>query len=82
MTTSHGWGPVRSLLCLAPLLILVPWFSVRELYALPEPATELIDPKTGLPQISETQILAYTRHLSEDIGYRTVGTSEHALADK
>ena len=37
---------------------------------------------TGLPQISETQILAYVRHLSEDIGYRTVGTSEHALADK
>jgi hypothetical protein len=40
-----------------------------------------IDPETGLPQISETQILAYARHLSEDIGYRTVGTYEHALAD-
>jgi hypothetical protein len=41
-----------------------------------------VNSETGLPQISESQILAYTRHLSEDIGYRTVGTAEHALADK
>jgi hypothetical protein len=41
-----------------------------------------VDPETGLPQISETQILEYSRLLSEDIGYRTVGTAEHALADK
>jgi hypothetical protein len=41
-----------------------------------------VDPGTGLPQISEAQILAYSRILSEDIGYRTVGTFEHALADK
>jgi hypothetical protein len=41
-----------------------------------------VDPASGLPQISETQILAYVRHLSEDIGYRTVGTTEHAIADK
>ena len=34
-----------------------------------------------LPQISETQILSHVRHLSEDIGYRTVGTREHALGD-
>lgn len=36
---------------------------------------------TSLPQISEAQILSYARHLSEDIGYRTVGTREHALGD-
>jgi hypothetical protein len=41
-----------------------------------------VNPETGLPQISEAQILEYARQLSEDIGYRTVGTAEHALADK
>ncbi|CAE6479620.1 unnamed protein product [Rhizoctonia solani] len=40
-----------------------------------------INPQTGLPQLSEAQILSYTRVLSEDIGYRTVGTKEHALGD-
>lgn len=47
-----------------------------------DPSRFRVDPSSGLPQISETQILAYVRHLSEEIGYRTVGTSEHALADK
>ncbi|KAG6883500.1 hypothetical protein C0993_005812 [Termitomyces sp. T159_Od127] len=40
-----------------------------------------IDPATNLPQISETRILGFAKHLSEEIGYRTVGTAEHALAD-
>jgi hypothetical protein len=40
-----------------------------------------VDPATSLPQISETQILSYAKTLSEDIGYRTVGTREHALGD-
>ena len=35
-----------------------------------------------MPQLSEAQILGYAKHLSEDIGFRTVGTTEHALADK
>jgi hypothetical protein len=26
------WGPIRSLLCLSPLLLFVPWFSVRQYY--------------------------------------------------
>jgi len=34
-----------------------------------------------LPQISEVNILGVAKYLSEDIGYRTVGTFEHALAD-
>lgn len=76
------WGAIRSLLCLSPLFFIVPLLGLRELYALTEPVTDLINPKTGLPQISETQILGYVRHLSEDIGFRTVGTAEHALADK
>ncbi|KAF8885097.1 hypothetical protein CPB84DRAFT_1816896 [Gymnopilus junonius] len=36
---------------------------------------------TKLPQISEDRILGVAKHLSEGIGYRTVGTYEHALAD-
>lgn len=39
------------------------------------------DPATGLPQISEARILAHAQYLSEDIGYRTVGTREHANGD-
>jgi len=39
------------------------------------------NPTTHLPQISESRILEYAKYLSEDIGYRTVGTREHALAD-
>ncbi|KAF7968545.1 hypothetical protein HWV62_30167 [Athelia sp. TMB] len=39
------------------------------------------DPISGLPQISESAILGHARHLSETIGYRTVGTREHALGD-
>ncbi|KAI0794351.1 hypothetical protein C8Q74DRAFT_1365816 [Fomes fomentarius] len=49
--------------------------------ALPAPVTDLYDPTTSLPQISEAQILAHAKYLSEDIGYRTVGTREHALGD-
>ncbi|KAG6852572.1 hypothetical protein C0991_010901, partial [Blastosporella zonata] len=39
------------------------------------------DPTTNLPQISEAQILGFAKYLSEDIGYRSVGTEEHAIAD-
>jgi hypothetical protein len=40
-----------------------------------------MNPQTGLPQISEAQVLAHVRVLSEDIGFRTVGTKEHAEGD-
>ena len=33
-------------------------------------------------QISERAILADVKHLTEDIGFRTVGTREHALGDR
>ena len=36
----------------------------------------------SLPQLSEATILEYAKYLSEDIGYRTPGTREHALADE
>lgn len=76
------WGPIRSLLYLSPFFFVIPWLALHELYDLPEPITDLVNPDSGLPQISEKQILSYVRHLSEDIGFRTVGTAEHALADK
>jgi hypothetical protein len=40
-----------------------------------------VHPTTGLAQLSETQIIEYARYLSEDIGYRIVGTAEHAAGD-
>lgn len=46
------------------------------------PLSSLCQIHTGLPQISETAILQHSRYLSENIGYRTVGTREHALGDK
>ncbi|EMD39116.1 hypothetical protein CERSUDRAFT_104381 [Gelatoporia subvermispora B] len=89
-TPRRHWGPVRSLLCLAPFLVGVSYLAYKENYgkswhnltSLPEPITELIDPITGLPQLSEARILAHAQYLSEDIGYRTVGTREHALGDE
>ena len=39
------------------------------------------NPDTGLPQISEARILDVAKILSEDIGYRIVGTEEHAQGD-
>ncbi|KDQ62015.1 hypothetical protein JAAARDRAFT_190713 [Jaapia argillacea MUCL 33604] len=78
---TRRWGPIRSLLILAPLLIGAPFLAVRQHYSLPEPITELINPQTNLPQLSETAILSHAKYLSEDIGYRTVGTREHALGD-
>jgi hypothetical protein len=44
--------------------------------------TTRYDPITSLPQLSEATILEYAKYLSEDIGYRTPGTREHALADE
>ncbi len=40
------------------------------------------NPTTNLPQISEQRILGVAKHLSEGIGYRIVGSYEHALADE
>ncbi|KAG8734211.1 hypothetical protein FRC10_011815 [Ceratobasidium sp. 414] len=68
----------RACLALLPALVVIPWVTVKFHYELPVPVVELTNPKTGLPQPSEAQILAHVRALSEDIGFRTVGTKEHA----
>ncbi|KAF9524402.1 hypothetical protein CPB83DRAFT_861305 [Crepidotus variabilis] len=82
MPSGTRWGPWRSLLALSPILIGGPWLAYNQHFKLPEPLSALTNPITNLPQISEEQILGVSRHLSEEIGYRTVGTYEHALADK
>lgn len=76
------WGPIRSILALSPLLIGAPLFALRQHYTLPEPLTELYNPTTKQPQLSEARILSHAKYLSEDIGYRIVGTKEHALGDE
>ena len=35
----------------------------------------------GRPRLSEAAMLGHAKYLSEDIGFRTVGTREHALGD-
>ncbi|RDB27664.1 putative endoplasmic reticulum metallopeptidase 1 [Hypsizygus marmoreus] len=79
--SARRWGPIRSLLFLSPVLLGAPYLALQQHYALPEPLTDLVNPQTNLPQISEARILGFAKYLSEDIGYRTVGTLEHALAD-
>ncbi|KAG9099279.1 hypothetical protein FRC06_005442 [Ceratobasidium sp. 370] len=71
----------KTCLGLLPALLVIPWLTTKLHYELPSPVVELTDPKTGLPQISEAQVLAHVRTLSEDIGFRTVGTKEHAEGD-
>ncbi|KAG8762494.1 hypothetical protein FRC12_009013 [Ceratobasidium sp. 428] len=71
----------RTCLALIPALVIVPWVTVKLHYELPSPVIELHNSRTGLPQVSESQILAHVRALSEDIGFRTVGTKEHAEGD-
>ncbi|KAJ7768520.1 hypothetical protein B0H16DRAFT_1520063 [Mycena metata] len=78
---SPKWGLGRSLLALSPFLVVAPLLALKQHYYLPEPETALTNALTGLPQISEARILNLTRYLSEDIGFRTVGTYEHSLAD-
>lgn len=81
MAVHWRWGPLRSLLVLSPILIGVPLLALKQHYTLPEPLVDLVNPVTQLPQISEANILGVAKYLSEDIGFRTVGTFEHALAD-
>jgi hypothetical protein len=81
MSLPRRWGFGRSLLVLSPILFSIPLLVLRVHYALPDPLVDLIDGVTGLPQISEARILSHAKHLSEQVGYRIVGTSEHALGD-
>ncbi|KAJ3908844.1 hypothetical protein F5879DRAFT_935898 [Lentinula edodes] len=75
------FGFFSSLILLSPILIGAPLYSYKEHTYLPEPLHEQYDPVTNSPQISESRILEVSRILSEDIGFRTPGTREHALGE-
>ncbi|KAH6874322.1 hypothetical protein BKA70DRAFT_1350465 [Coprinopsis sp. MPI-PUGE-AT-0042] len=77
---SSRWGPIPSLLLLTPLFVGLPWLAYWNHSNLPTPITKPFN-SAGLPQISEGNILGIAKYLSEGIGYRTVGTKEHAIAD-
>ncbi|KAG8893391.1 hypothetical protein FRB99_001981, partial [Tulasnella sp. 403] len=79
---SARFSTALSLLILLPLYIYLPVWTTKQHFRLPEPKVEQYDMYSGLPQMSEKAILAHAKYLSEDIGFRTVGTREHALGDK
>ncbi|KAG8969548.1 hypothetical protein FRC03_001987 [Tulasnella sp. 419] len=81
-SASRSYEMALALVVLLPLCIFLSRWTTKMHYALPRPLTNLYDPTTGLPQLSETAMLAHAQHLSETIGYRTVGTREHAMGDK
>jgi hypothetical protein len=74
-------GPLKSLAVLLPLYAVVTYLTLTRHYALPTPISSPIA-SDGTAQLSEAAILGYAKYLSEDIGYRTVGTVEHAQADE
>ncbi|KAG9308049.1 hypothetical protein JVU11DRAFT_12616 [Chiua virens] len=78
---AQKWGAIRSMLALAPLFLALPLCTLYQQFTLPTPNVHPYDPQTGLPHPSEAIILSYAKFLSEDIGYRTPGTREHAEAD-
>ncbi|KAB5589515.1 Zinc metalloprotease [Ceratobasidium theobromae] len=82
LTMTRSTSIWRTFTGIIPLLIIVPWIASKLHYELPKPVVELINPQTGRPQISESQILSHVRALSGDIGFRTVGTREHALGEE
>ncbi|KIY51748.1 hypothetical protein FISHEDRAFT_36479 [Fistulina hepatica ATCC 64428] len=77
---SSTWGPFRSLLALTPILICAPYLAMRQHFGTLCDKPCRTDPKTNLSQISEANILAITKHLSENIGFRVVGNRQHAEA--
>ncbi|KAH7891014.1 hypothetical protein F5I97DRAFT_2052216 [Phlebopus sp. FC_14] len=79
--SSQRWGPISSMLALAPIFLGLPLYTLYHQFTLPTPNVHPYDPETLLPHPSEATILSYAKYLSEDIGYRTPGTREHAEAD-
>ncbi|QRV88245.1 Peptidase family M28 protein [Ceratobasidium sp. AG-Ba] len=71
----------RTLLALLPALVVIPWMTVKLHYGKTQGCERSVHPSTGLPQLSESQVLSHVRVLTEDIGFRTVGTKEHAQSD-
>ncbi|KAF9565623.1 hypothetical protein EC968_004055 [Mortierella alpina] len=69
-TVLSAWG---IFLAFMALLVLI---TYQIHYTLPTPVRESINPVTGEVQFSEENVRVIVRHLSEDIGYRVVGTEQ------
>lgn len=50
--------------------------AFRAHYALPAPVSELYNPTTGQAQFAESNVRRIVKHMSEQIGYRIVGTEQ------
>ncbi|KAI1316600.1 hypothetical protein EDD11_009725 [Mortierella claussenii] len=68
-TILRAWG---TLLCFLSFLVLIT-FQIH--YRLPTPVQDATD-LSGQVQFSEANVRRTVRHLSEDIGYRVVGTEQ------
>jgi hypothetical protein len=74
-------SPLFALLFLVPIYAVVAYLTLQAHYQLPTPLRNLTD-ASGKAQLSEAAALGYAKHLSENIGFRVVGTKEHATADE
>lgn len=75
--------PTRHLLKAAPawlyyigFLTLLFAAAFQAHYALPAPVSELYNPTTGQAQFAESNVRRIVKHMSEQIGYRIVGTEQ------
>ncbi|EJD41737.1 hypothetical protein AURDEDRAFT_115343 [Auricularia subglabra TFB-10046 SS5] len=75
-------GKLPSVLLLLSVFLGVPYYTYVKHYQLPRPNELKVNAVTGEPQLVESAMVETARVLSEQIGYRTVGTREHALGDK
>lgn len=76
---AFSWKHVAAVLLFNALLsVLTIWSH----YSLPTPRDIHVDSLEAQPHFSETKSLEYIRTLSEDIGYRIVGTQQHIDAER
>ncbi|CAO3571190.1 unnamed protein product [Mortierella alpina] len=69
-TVLSAWGIFLAFMA----LLVVITYQIH--YTLPTPVRESTNPITGQVQFSEANVRVIVRHLSEDIGYRVVGTEQ------
>jgi hypothetical protein len=74
-------SPLLAILILAPIYALVAFVTLRQYHSVPTPQVSPTS-SDGRAQLSEAVILDHVKFLSEDIGFRSVGTVEHAKADE
>ncbi|KAG0370988.1 hypothetical protein BGZ54_001753 [Gamsiella multidivaricata] len=75
-TVLRAWGLFVGFMALLVLIT----YQIH--YTLPTPVHEPSNPVTGQVQFSEANVRKVVRHLSEDIGYRVVGTEQELETKK